>query len=142
VSTACEIKRKSMQLFHFLFSTGVCGLETMQNPFYTDSVTATASQPESENELVNFSGHLPSTLTAQMPSVVVEDSADVHVGPHLQYHGPVTVKQYVTVKGKDDGGSLAGNPSKNIDSTTPQPSEGAHAVGMYSRVIQKHLHKR
>jgi hypothetical protein len=127
-----KIKKKSMLIFHLLFSTGVFGLEAMLNPSYTD----TTSESELENELASISGQLPSELAAQMPSVVVEDSCDVHVGPCLRYHGPVTVKQYAVVKEKDDGGSLAENSSKNTDSTTPQPPENAHTVGMYSRVIQ------
>jgi hypothetical protein len=86
--------------------------------------------------LVSVSGQLPSELAAQLPTVVVENSSDIHIGPRLQYNGPVTVKQYITVKGKDDLGSLAENPCKNTDTVTPQPPEGANPVGMYTRVIQ------
>jgi hypothetical protein len=136
VSTACENKKKSMLLFHLLFSTGVFGLEAMLNPFYTDDAVAATSESESENELVSISGQLPSELAAQMPSVVVENSSDVHIGPRLQYNGPVTVKQYITVKGKDSVRYSPGDPSKETDITTPQPPEDAHTVGMYGRVVQ------
>jgi hypothetical protein len=107
----------------------------MLNPFYMDNVVAATSESESENELVSISGQLPSELAAQMPSVVVENSSDIHIGPRHQYNGPVTVKQYITVKGKDDAGSLAENPSKNTDTTTLQPPADANTVGMYGRVI-------
>jgi hypothetical protein len=104
----------------------------MQNPFHTDNVVAATSQSESENELVSISGQLPSELAAQMPSVVVDNSTDVHVGPRLQYHGPVTVEQNVTVKGKDNVGYLPDEkPSKNTDITIQQPLEDARKVGMY-----------
>ena len=123
-----------MLLFRLLFSTDVFGLEDMLNPFYMDNVLAT-SETETENELVSISGQLPSELTAQLPTVVVENSSDIHIGPRLQYNGPVTVKQYITVKGKDDG-PLAENPYKNTDTISPQPPEGANPVGMYTRVNQ------
>ena len=124
-----------MLLFRLLFSTDVFGLEDMLNPFYMDNVLAT-SETETENELVSISGQLPSELTAQLPTVVVENSSDIHIGPRLQYNGPVTVKQYITVKGKDDVGPLAENPYKNTDTISPQPPEGANPVGMYPRVNQ------
>jgi hypothetical protein len=107
----------------------------MLNPVYMDNVVASTSGSESENELVSICGHLPSELTAQIPTVVVDDSSDVHIGPRLHYHAPVTVKQYITVKGKDDAGSLAENPSKNTDTTILQPPEDANTVGTYGRVI-------
>ncbi|KAJ9597941.1 hypothetical protein L9F63_011228, partial [Diploptera punctata] len=40
-------------------------------------------------------------VTTQSPTVFVEGSSDIHIGPHIQYHAPVTIKQYVTVKNKD-----------------------------------------
>jgi hypothetical protein len=107
----------------------------MLNPFHMDSVVAT-SESESENELVSFSGQLPSELAAQLPTAVVENSSDVQIGPRLQYHSPVTVNQYITVKGKDDIESLAENPCKNTDTITAQPPEGGNPVGMYTPVIQ------
>jgi len=100
-----------------------------------DSVVAT-TESESENELVSISGQLPSELAAQLPSFCVENSSHIHIGPRLQYHGPVTVNHYVTVKGKDDVESLAENPYKNTDIITPQPPEDVDAMGMYTRVIQ------
>jgi hypothetical protein len=118
-----------------LFSTDVFGLEAMLNPFHMDNIVAT-SESESENELVSFSGQLPSELAAQLPTVVVENSSDVHIGPRLQYHGPVTVNQYITVKGKDGVESFAENPCKNTDTISPQPPEVANPMGMYIRVIQ------
>jgi hypothetical protein len=118
-----------------LFSTDVFGLEAMLNPFHMDNVVAT-SESESENELVSISGQLPSELAAQLPTVVVENSSDIHIGPRLQYNGPVTVKQYITVKGKDGVESLAENFYKNTDTISPQPPESANPVGMYIRVIQ------
>jgi hypothetical protein len=108
----------------------------MLNPFYTDNGVAATSESESENELVSISGHVPSELAAQMPSVVVENSSDIHIGPRLQYNGPVTVKQYITVKGKDSVGYIPENSSKETDIPIPQPPENANTVGMYSRVVQ------
>jgi len=122
-------------LFRLLFSTDVFGLEAMQNPVFMDNVVA-ISESESENELDGISGQLSSELAAQLPTVVVENSSDIHIGPRLQYNGPVTVKQYITVKGKDDVGSLPENLYKNSDTISPQPPEGANSVGMYTRVIQ------
>jgi hypothetical protein len=107
----------------------------MMNPFFMDNVVAT-TESESDNELVSVSGQLPSELAAQLPTVVVENSSDIHIGPRLQYNGPVTVKQYITVKGKDDIGSSAENPCKNTDTIFPQPPEGSNPVGMYTQVIQ------
>ena len=123
-----------MLLFRLLFSTDVCGLEAMLNPFYTDNVVAT-TESESENELVSFSGQLPSEVAAQLPTVVVENSSDIHIGPRL-HNCPVTVQQFITVKGKDDIESLAENPFKDTDTISPQPPEGSNPVGMYSSVIQ------
>jgi len=122
-------------IFRLLFSTDIFGLEAMHNPVCMDNVMA-ISESESENELVSISGQLPSELAAQLPSVVVENSSDIHIGPHLQYNGPVTVKQYMTVKGKDDVRSFAGNICKNIDTISPHPREGAKPMGMYTPVIQ------
>jgi hypothetical protein len=112
-----------------LFSTDVFGLEAMLNPFHLDNVVATP-ESESENELVSISGQLPSELTAQLPTVVVENSSDIHIGHRLQYNGPVTVKQYITVKGKDGVESLAENLHKNTDTISPQPPESVNPVGM------------
>jgi hypothetical protein len=108
----------------------------MLNPFYMDNAVITTSESESETELVSTAEQMPSELAAQIPMVAVENSSDIQIGPHLQYHGPVTFKQYITVKGKDDAGSLAENPSKNTDITTLQPPEDANTLGMYSRMIQ------
>jgi hypothetical protein len=123
--------KKSVISFHLLFSTGGFGLEAMQNPVFLDNVVA-ISESESEDDLVSVSGQLPSELAAPLPTVVVENSSDVHIGPRLQYNGPVTVKQYITVKGKDDVGSLPENLCKNTDTSFPQPPEGANPVGMYT----------
>jgi hypothetical protein len=122
-------------LFRLLYSTDVFGLEAMQNPVFMDNVVA-ISESESEDDLVSISGQLPSELAAPLPTVVVENSSDVHIGPRLQYNGPVTVKQYITVKGKDDVGYLPENLCKNTDTISPQPPEGANPVGMYSGVIE------
>ena len=120
-----------MLLFRLLFPTDVFGLEDMLNPFHADNVVAT-SETEIENELVSVSGQLPSEVAAQLPTVVVEDSSDIHIGPRYQYSGPVTFKQYVTVKGKDDVESLVEDPSKNIDTISLQSLEGANPLGMYT----------
>jgi hypothetical protein len=125
-----------MLLFYLLFSTGVCGLEAMLNPVYMDNVVGTKSESESENALLGISGQLPSVLAAQIPTVAVEKYSDIHIGPHLQHNGPVTVEHFITVNGKDNFGYLPETPSKNTDSTTPQPPVDTNAVGMYSRVIQ------
>jgi hypothetical protein len=134
VSTAVK-KKKRVLLFRLLFSTDVFGLEAMLNPFHMDNVVAT-TESESDNELFSISGQLPSELAAQLPTVVVENSSDIHIGPRLQYNGPVTVKQYITVNGKDGVGSLAENFCKNTDTVSPQPPEDANPVGMYTQVIQ------
>ena len=118
-----------MELFRLLFSTDVRGLKAMLNPFYMDNVVAT-TESESENELVSISGQLPSELTAQKPTVVIENSSDIHIGPRLQYNGPVTVNQYITAKGKDGIESVVENPCKDPDTISPQPPEGANPVGM------------
>ena len=96
----------------------------MLNPFYTDSVVAT-SDSESENELVSYSGHLPSQVAAQLPTVVVENSSDIHIGPRL-HNCPVTFQQYVTVEGKDDVESFTEDPFKDTDTISPQPPEGGY----------------
>ena len=129
MSTACENKKISVLLFRLLFSTDVRGLEAMLNPTFMGNVVST-TESESENELVSISGQLPSELTAQLPTVVVENSSDIHIGPRLQYNGPVTVKQYITVKGKDGIESVVENPYKDPDTISPQPPEGANPVGM------------
>jgi len=123
-----KIKKKSVLLFHLLFCTDVCGLEAMLNPFYMENVVA-ATESETGNELVNLAGQLPPELAAPLPTVVVENSSDIHIGPRLQYNGPVTVKQYITVKGKDGVVSEAENPSKDPDTISPQSPEGANPVG-------------
>jgi hypothetical protein len=103
----------------------------MLNPFHMDNVVAT-SESELENELVSISGQVPSELAQQMPTVVVENSSDIHIGPRLQYNGPVTVKQYITVKGKDDIGSSFGKPFVDVAAADLQPPEFANPVGMYT----------
>jgi hypothetical protein len=107
----------------------------MLNPFYVDNVVTT-SESELENELVSVSGQLPSQLAAQIPTVVVENSSDIHIGPRLQYNGPVTVKQYITVKGKDDVGFSSETPFIDTAITNLQRPEVANPVGMYTRMIQ------
>ena len=107
----------------------------MHNPVIMDNVVA-ISVSDSENGLVSISGQLPSELAAQLPTVVVENSSDIHIGPHFQYNGPVTVKQYMTVKRKDDVESLAENFYKKTDTISLQPPEGATPEGMYIWVIQ------
>ena len=107
----------------------------MHNPVIMDNVVA-ISVSDSENGLVSISGQLPSELAAQLPTVVVENSSDIHIGPHFQYNGPVTVKQYMTVKGEDDVESLAENFYKETDTISLQPQEGATPEGMYTWVIQ------
>jgi hypothetical protein len=97
-------------------------------------VTITESEPE--NELVSVSGQLPSELAAQLPTVVIGNSEDIHVGPCYQYNSPVTVNQYITVKGKDDVESVPENLYENTDTISPQPPEGANPVGMYSGVTE------
>ena len=99
----------------------------MLNPL--DNVVATTDS-ESENELGSLSGQLPSDVAAPLTTAVFENSSNIHIGPRLQYHGPVTVNQYITVKGKDGVGSEAGNPSKDPDTISLQPPEGANPVGM------------
>ena len=116
-----------MLLFRLLFSTDVCSLEAMLNPL--DNVVAT-TKSESENELVSLSGQLPSEVAAPLTTAVFENSSDIHIGPHLHYHCPVTVQQCITVKGKDGIGSEAENPSKDPDTISLQPPEGANPVGM------------
>jgi hypothetical protein len=118
-----------------LFSTDVCGLEAMLNSFHVDNVVAT-SESELEDELVSISGQLPSELAAQIPSVVVENSSDIHIGPRLQYNGPVTVKQYITVKAKDDIDSSSGVPSNDASATHLQQPEVVDPLGMYTRVFK------
>ena len=129
MSTECKNKKISVLLFRLLFSTDVRGLEAMLNPFYIDNVVA-ATESESENELVSISGQLPSEVAAQLPTVVIQNSSDIHIGPRLQYNGPVTVKQYITVKGKDGIESVVENPYKDPDTISLQPLEGANPVGM------------
>jgi hypothetical protein len=135
VSTVRKNKKKTVLLFSCVILHRLFGLEAMPNPFHMDNVVAT-SESESENELVGFSGQLPSKLAAQLPTAVVENSSDIQIGPRLQYHSPVTVNQYIMLKGKDDVESLAENPYKNTDTITAQPPEGGNPVGMYIQVNQ------
>jgi hypothetical protein len=120
--------KKPVLLFNLLFSTDLCVLEAMLNPLSMDNFVAT-QESESENELVSISGEFQSELVAQIP-MVVENSSDIHVGPHLQYNDVVANRQYITVKGKDDIRSLAETPSKNAETTSPHPPEGVNPVGM------------
>ncbi|PNF17850.1 hypothetical protein B7P43_G02228 [Cryptotermes secundus] len=85
----------------------MCELEAMLNSYVNEDVST--SESESENELATIPGQSPSELTKQIPPVFVENSSDVHIGPRLQYNGPVTVKQYITVNGK---GSVKSSPGK------------------------------
>jgi hypothetical protein len=66
-----------------------------------------------------------------MPSVFVENSSDIHVGPRLQYIGPVIVKQYITVNGKDEIESSYENFSHDIALTGLQPPDVAIARSLY-----------
>ena len=91
---------------------------------------------ESENELDSISGQLSSELAAQLPTVVVENSEDIHIGPRYQYNSPVTLNQYITVKGKDGVESVPENLYGNTDTIYPQPPEGSNPVGMYTGVIE------
>ena len=124
-----------MLLFRLLFSTDVFGLEAMLNPVFMDNVVA-IPESESENELDGISGQLSSELAAQLPTVFVENSSDIHIGPRFQYNSPVTVNRYITVKGKDGVGSVPENLYKNTDTISPQPPEGSNPVGMYTGVIE------
>ena len=129
-----KLKEKSVLLFHLLFCRDLCVLEVMMDQLSMDNVVATQDS-ESENELVSISGHLKSDLAAQIPSVGVENCCDIHIGPHLQCKDAVANKQYITVKGKDGIGSLAERPSKNIETNTVHPPEGAIPVGMFTGVF-------
>jgi len=117
-------------LFRLLFSTDVCGLEAMLNP-YMDNVVAT-TELDSENELVSISGQLPSEVAAQLPTVLVENSSDIHIGPRFNYNGPVIFNRYITVNVNDGVLSLDENLCKDIDTIFPQPPEGANPVGMFT----------
>jgi len=120
-------KKNSVLLFRLLFSTDICGLEAMLNPL--ENVVAT-SDSDSENELVSLSGQLLSEVSTPLTTAVFKSSSDTHIASRLQYHGPVTVQQYITVKRKDSVGSEAENPSKDPDTISLQQPEGANPVGM------------
>jgi hypothetical protein len=98
----------------------------MLNSYY-----GSRDEANSGNELACITGQSPSELAAQMPSVFVENSSDIHIGPHLQYNGPVTVKQYITVNGKDEIESSYENFSHDIALTGLQPPDVAIAKSMY-----------
>jgi hypothetical protein len=112
----------------FLYFTDVCDLDAMLNHYRGSEDAA-----NSENELVSIPGHSPSELAAQMPSVFVENSSDIHIGPRLQYNGPVTVKQDTIVNGKDEMKSSSENFSHDIATTGLQPLDVMIAKSMYIR---------
>ncbi|PNF17848.1 hypothetical protein B7P43_G02228 [Cryptotermes secundus] len=99
----------------------MCELEAMLNSYVNEDVST--SESESENELATIPGQSPSELTKQIPPVFVENSSDVHIGPRLQYNGPVTVKQYITVNGKGSVKSSPGKLCNDIARTGTEPPE-------------------
>jgi hypothetical protein len=128
---------KLMYVTDLSFSTDVCDLEAMLNHYVNEDVTT--SESESENELANIPGQSSSELAQQIPPVFVENSSDIHIGPRLQYNGPVTVKQYITVNGKDSIKSSAGKLRNDIAETSIQPPEVLVKNSMYTRVVQTFL---
>ena len=134
MSTESKNKKINAVFSFVILHRCVCVLEVMLNPFSMDNVVGTQDS-ESENELVSISGQLPSDLAAQIPSVVVENSSDIHIGPRIQYNAPVTIKQYITVKGKNGVDPVAETSSENTDTTTQHPPEGAKPVGTCTQVI-------
>jgi hypothetical protein len=107
----------------------------MLNSYY-GSHDGEYSESEPENELVTIPGQSPSELAAQIPSVHVENSSDIHIGPRLQYNGPVTVKQYITVNGKDGIKSSPEELSHDIASTGLQPLKLVLSGSKCPRAIQ------
>jgi hypothetical protein len=116
------------------FSTDVCDVEAMLNHYVNEDVTT--SESESENELANIPGQSSSELAQQIPSVFVENSSDIHIGPRLQYNGPVTVKQYITVNGKNSIKSSPGELCNDIANTGVEPPEVVITNSMYTRVVK------
>jgi hypothetical protein len=86
---------------------------------------------DSVNDLISIPGSSSSGLATQTPSVFVENSSDVHIGPRLQYSGPVTVKQYITVDGKNAIKSSSDEFSQDIAKTGLQPLEVVIGNSMY-----------
>lgn len=93
----------------------------MLNRYVNEDVAT--SESESDNELASIPGQSSSELAQQIPSVFVEKSSDIHIGPRLQYNGPVTVKQYITVNGKESIKSSPGKLCNDIAKTGIQPPE-------------------
>jgi hypothetical protein len=116
------------------FFTGVCDLEAMLNHYVTEDVST--SESESEKELASIPGQLASEQAQQIPSVFVENSSDIHIGPHLQYNGPVTVKQYITVNGKDSIKSSSRKFCDEIATTGIQPPEVVITNSMYTELFK------
>jgi hypothetical protein len=110
-----------------LYFTDVCDLDAMLNSYYGSR----DDEANSGNELACITGQSPSGLAAQMPSVFVGDSSDIHIGPRLQDIGQLTVKQYITVNGKDAIESSYENFSHDIALTGLQPPDVAIARSMY-----------
>jgi hypothetical protein len=123
-----------MYLTDLSFSTDVCDLQAMLNRYVNEDVAT--SESESDNELASIPGQSSSELAQQIPSVFVEKSSDIHIGPRLQYNGPVTVKQYITVNGKDSIKSSPGKLCSDIAKTGIQPPEVVVTNSMYTRVFQ------
>ncbi|PSN42059.1 hypothetical protein C0J52_15587 [Blattella germanica] len=74
--------------------------------FQMISKLSSSSEDESET---STKGEIvaDSMCNMQTATVLVEKSTNVQVGPHIQYHAPVTIKQYITVSGEETS-------SKNI----------------------------
>jgi hypothetical protein len=123
-----------MYLSDLSFSTDACDLEAMLSHYVNEDVAT--SESESENELANIPGQSSSELAQHMPSVFVEKSSDIHIGPHLQYNGPVTVKQYITVNGKDSIKSTHRKVCNDIAQTGIQPPEVVITNSMYTELFK------
>lgn len=106
----------------------------MLNHYVNEDVTI--SESESESELASIPGQLCSEQAQQTPSVFVENSSDIHIGPHLQYNGPVTVKQYITVNGKDNMKSLPSKLCNDIATSGIQPPEAVITNSMYTKLFK------
>ena len=78
--------------------------------FTSDSESGSS---ESDSDEGNALAQLPQNLVAQTPQVLVDNSSDVHIGPHFQYSGPITVKQYITVNGREGDESDSALPSSS-----------------------------
>ncbi|PSN42058.1 hypothetical protein C0J52_15586 [Blattella germanica] len=92
-------------------------------PTYDD--TSSSSESEHGN---NVLARLPEQLAVQSPQVLVENSTDVHVGPHFQYNGPITVKQYISLDGK--------KAIENDSTTSPLPAQMPHLKGIANVLLK------